>query len=111
MSLKVIDALVASGEAGEIRLFDPVVEKGELEKLPYQTKVHDDFNSALSGAHLVVICNNHKFFSTIPISQYLQDLDKQGVIYDYWNNLEHEAPEDLRGRYFTVGNASRKTAS
>jgi UDP-N-acetyl-D-mannosaminuronic acid dehydrogenase len=111
MSLKVLDALVASGKAGEIRLFDPVAEKSELEKLPYQTTVFEDFIAALPGAHLVVICNNHKFFSKIPISQYLQDLDKAGIVYDYWNNLGHESPEDLRGRYFTVGNASRKKAS
>jgi UDP-N-acetyl-D-mannosaminuronic acid dehydrogenase len=110
MSLKVIEQLQATGKVKEIRAYDKVASRAELEKLPYGLKVYDDLGQSLEGADLVVIGNNHPVFSKISIDTYRSYLPPHGIIYDYWNNLEHEPAEKLRGRYFTVGNAKNRAA-
>jgi len=110
MALKVLEALAATGKMEEIRIFDPVISVDELKKLPQKARAFAAFSDALQGAHLTIICNNHKFFAKVRADEYFAKLDPNGIVYDYWNNLEHESPENLQGRYFTVGNASLKRA-
>ncbi|MFM8542492.1 MAG: UDP-glucose/GDP-mannose dehydrogenase family protein, partial [Chakrabartia sp.] len=110
MALKVLEALAATGKMEEIRIFDPVISVDELKKLPQKARAFAAFSDALQGAHLTIICNNHKFFAKVRADEYFARLDPNGIVYDYWNNLEHESPENLQGRYFTVGNASLKRA-
>jgi UDP-N-acetyl-D-mannosaminuronic acid dehydrogenase len=108
MSLSVIEALRSTGRVKSIRVYDPVVPVVELEKLPYDVSTFDSFAEFLSGTDLLVIGNNHPAFSKVSIDKYLQSLASHGIIYDYWNNLEHEPSEKREGRYFTVGNAGGK---
>lgn len=104
MSLDVIDELEKLGAFDEIRVFDPVVRRKELESLPQRLVVHDDFVEACQGADLVIIANNHPYFSTIDAEQIFSSLASEGFVYDYWNNLSQHPAEMLNGRYFTVGN-------
>lgn len=104
MSLAVVEQLAAQDAVAEIHVFDPVVTRADLEALPYDLVVHDDFAKACTGADLVIIANNHPFFAKIDVEQISASLTDGGFIYDYWSNLEQQPVEVLRGRYFTVGN-------
>ncbi|RIA35360.1 UDP-N-acetyl-D-mannosaminuronic acid dehydrogenase [Hephaestia caeni] len=104
MSLHVVERLYASNDCAEIRAYDSVVSRDQLEALPYGLKVHGDFYEACDGADLVIIANNHPVFATIEIDRIAARLAEGGFIYDYWNNLAQHPAEILDGRYFTVGN-------
>jgi UDP-N-acetyl-D-mannosaminuronic acid dehydrogenase len=107
MALKVLDALKATGEAREIMVYDRVVPRAELEKISGVTEVCDAFPECLKGADLLVIANNHPSFAKLALDVYLENMGGDGIIYDYWNNFEQESADNFRGRYFTLGNASR----
>ncbi len=104
MSLHVIDHLKASGACSEIRAYDSVVSREQMEALPYGPTVYDDFYEACGGADLVIIANNHPVFATIEVDRVMGVLAEGGFIYDYWNNLNQHPAEILDGGYFTVGN-------
>ena len=104
MSLHVIDELAARDDVDEIRVFDPVVARADLEALPQDVTVYGDFSEACEGADLVIIANNHPAFAKIDVEQIASSLAEGGFIYDYWSNLEQQPAEVLSGRYFTVGN-------
>lgn len=104
MSLHVIDQLAMHELVREIRVFDPVVARADLESLAQEVAVFDDFPTACRDADLVIIANNHPAFAKIDVEQIGASLADGGFIYDYWSNLEQQPAEVLSGRYFTVGN-------
>ncbi len=104
MSLDVIDELEASQDIQEIRVFDPVVSRQNLDALPNDLRVYEDFEEACTGADIILIANNHSYFTTIDVEKIFVSLADDGFVYDYWNNLSEQPAEVLRDRYFTVGN-------
>jgi len=104
MALHVLEELAARPEVGAIRIFDSVVGRAELEALPGDYEVFDDFDAACEGAHAVIIANNHPFYSSIDLEACARRLRPTGFVYDYWNNLSELPPEILADRYFVVGN-------
>jgi UDP-N-acetyl-D-mannosaminuronic acid dehydrogenase len=104
MAYRVIDALHASSRVGEIRLFDPVVDRETLDKSFPGTTAFASLQDAARDAHVVIITNNHPFFGRISIDEYASALAEGGFIYDYWNSLEGEPREKKQGLYFSVAN-------
>lgn len=103
MSLHVIDRLQASGQISEVRAYDKVVKREQMEALPQGLVVYDDFYEACSGVDLAIIANNHPVFGSLDVERAVKSMSDGGFIYDYWNNLA-QPPEGLSDRYFTVGN-------
>ncbi|WP_188053193.1 nucleotide sugar dehydrogenase [Sphingosinithalassobacter sp. CS137] len=104
MSLHVIDQLQASGDCSQLRVFDPMVRRTDLEAVRKELIVCDDFIEACRGADLVIIANNHPIFSSISVDELFSVMKQGAIIYDYWNNFSQQPPEILRNRYFTIGN-------
>ena len=51
---------------------------------------------AVEGANLAVILNNHPVFTSMPLPDLANRMDRPGVIYDFWNNFnsrEVDLPE------------------
>jgi nucleotide sugar dehydrogenase len=70
--------------------YDPVVPNDEIEKLGViTTSVEKGFEKA----DCVVIMNNHKSYSSIPISQLLKKTSKPCVFVDCWSMFENIAAE------------------
>ena len=109
MSIHVIKALLDSGAIDELTVFDPVVAASTLRELPFPLTIKETASAALEGMDLVVIANNHPSFQALTLDAVFALLPSNGIVYDYWNNLGHESPAKRRGRYFTVGNGTRKT--
>jgi hypothetical protein len=61
-------------------------------------------DSAIAGANLVVIANNHPCFQDILLDEMGEMLGRPAVVYDFWN---HFAARDLRlpegVRYLALG--------
>jgi UDP-N-acetyl-D-mannosaminuronic acid dehydrogenase len=108
MALKVIDALKATGDCAELRLFDPVIDPSTLEATVSGSQAFATAAEAAKGADIVVITNNHPSFGVISIDQYSDLLTQSGFVYDYWNNNDHEPYRKKENFYFTVGNLFRR---
>ncbi|HEV7344493.1 MAG TPA: nucleotide sugar dehydrogenase [Devosia sp.] len=104
MSLKVLDAMKASGKFATLRAFDKVVSRDQMEALPYDLQVHDTLEAAVSGSDVLIIANNHPVFGTISIDMVDEIMSKGAIVFDFWNNLVTEAPAKLKNRYFSTGN-------
>lgn len=104
MSLQVIDHLAASGKVGEIRVFDHVVDKAELENLEQSVRPCGSLEDACQGADALIVANNHPAFETMDLERLLASMTEGAFVYDYWNNLGQLPTEILSGCYFTVGN-------
>src|SRR3546814_5543174 len=78
MSLHVIERLRESGKCAEIRLYDSVVARRELEELADDLTVYDDFYEGCSNADLVIIANNHPVFSKIEFNKVVNKMNDGG---------------------------------
>ena len=103
MSVKIVEALLATGKIKEMRVFDPIVAHEVLESLPYDLKVFSSLEDSVRGADLLVIGNNHPFFSRVPADRYFEWLPAHGIIYDYWNNPRSFQPRRQLGPLFHGG--------
>ena len=104
MALHVAEKLRQSGKCVQIRAYDKVTPRKELEALPHGLAVYDDLYEACEGAHALLVTNNHPVFSEIDLEKCVEVMADGALVYDYWNNLSQQPPEVLAGRYFTVGN-------
>ena len=104
MSLRVIEELLALDEVETVTVYDSVVRRGDLEALPHDVAVADDFYEACEGANAVIIANNHPSLSAIDLDACIARMKPGGFVYDYWNSLGDRPREVLAGNYFVVGN-------
>ncbi|WBY07951.1 nucleotide sugar dehydrogenase [Sphingomonas sp. 7/4-4] len=104
MTLDILDQLVASGKCGELRAFDRVVSRQQVEVLPHSITYYEDIYAACEGADLLLIANNHPYFADLDISAIYERMHTGGIVYDYWNSLGQQPPEVLSDRYFAIGN-------
>jgi UDP-N-acetyl-D-mannosaminuronic acid dehydrogenase len=104
MTLDVIKQILSTGACAELRVFDKVVSKEQVDSLPYDAVYYDDVYEACSHADLLIIANNHPMFADLDIGRIYQLMAPRGIVYDYWNMWGQQLPEILDGRYFTVGN-------
>lgn len=86
-----------------IRAYDPVVCKDKSASLGLSLVQVDTLEQAFSGAHVVIIQNNHAQFQKMPIRELALSMSQPAFIYDYWN-LFAERKEITRGlKYFGLG--------
>lgn len=104
MSLHVIRELRESGLCAEIRAYDKVVSKDQLDAEALGLVLYDDLYEACRGADLVIVANNHPIFADMALERVLEEMNGGGFVFDYWNNLGDQPREVLDGRYLTVGN-------
>jgi UDP-N-acetyl-D-mannosaminuronic acid dehydrogenase len=104
MSLKVIDALLARPEVGDVVLYDGVVSNADLEALELDVRIADDIVGACDGANALVIGNNHPEYGGLDLDGCVSAMAEGGFVYDYWAHLVERPPAQLEGRYYVVGN-------
>lgn len=102
MARPILDALRYEFPAAEFRGFDAVVSAPEIQELGLEPA--SDIESAMKGANLVVIANNHPVFAAMPIETLSESMARPGLIYDYWNGFnarELKLPEGCS--YIAIG--------
>ncbi|EID17705.1 hypothetical protein MPHL43072_09935 [Mycolicibacterium phlei DSM 43072] len=105
MSIKVLDRLKKAHPEAEVGVYDPVTPAETLAaEFPDET-VYTRFGDAVSGAHVVVIGNNHPSLGQISPRTISEFIRPNGFIFDYWNHFSHLPASERGDSYFAVGNA------
>lgn len=107
MSIKVLDALKKSHPNADIGVYDPVTPPEVLAAEFPDEKVFNRFGDAVSGASVVVICNNHPSLGTISPRTINEFISPEGFVFDYWNHFSHLPASELGDSYFAVGKSGR----
>ncbi|HKP41662.1 nucleotide sugar dehydrogenase [Mycobacterium sp.] len=103
MSIKVLDALKKAHPNAEIGVFDPVTSPEVLASEFPDEQVFNRFGDAVSGAHVVVIANNHPSLGQISPRTISEFISPDGFVFDYWNHFSHLPASELGDSYFAVG--------
>lgn len=104
MSIKVLNALMASPLAYDIHLYDPVISARELAAQFPMTTTCATLEAAVKGADIVVIANNHPELAQRLPADLAEMMSPNGFIYDYWNHFSSLSKIERGSVYFAVGN-------
>ncbi len=99
----IFDALKEEFPHAEYWGYDPVVQPEAIKALGLQPK--NDLETAIKGANLVLILNNHPQFSTLPIETLALEMARPALIYDFWSHYhlkKLKLPEGVQ--YIALGN-------
>lgn len=77
------------------RGFDPIVSPQDVKELGFDPAA--TIEDAFSGAHLVLILNNHPFFGSMLVSELAEKMERPSLVYDFWNHFTTANPLMPRG--------------
>ncbi|MBI3453587.1 MAG: nucleotide sugar dehydrogenase [Rhodospirillales bacterium] len=86
MALPILAELRKRYPMATFRGWDAVVAADDIARLEIEPM--EDLASAMAGANLVVIANNHPAFAEMPVESLADSLARPALIYDFWNNFE-----------------------
>ncbi|UOD51167.1 nucleotide sugar dehydrogenase [Orrella daihaiensis] len=110
MSIKVLDELAQAQPGMDIHAFDPVIDADTLSQQVCGITACQDLQTAVRGASVVIIANNHPALGEHPPATLLAMMQPGGFIYDYWNHFSDLSAGGWIKDYFAVGNVSRRTS-
>lgn len=89
--------------------FDPVVPQFKIKNMGLSPV--DNFKHGISDTSLVVIANNHPFFTTLSLNEIAKQMRPNGLIIDLWSTYNENDFLSLENvRYLSLGN-SKTTSS
>ena len=87
----------------EINIFDPIVKVKDLKK--FSANSFNNFKKSIEDSNVIIICNNHEFFSSIDLQSLLIEHTNIKMIYDFWNHFDYlDVSQKKELRYVTYGN-------
>ena len=104
MSIKILQSLRKKMKHAKFCLYDPVISQTILKENFPDDIIATNLTDAVSNAMVVVIANNHSEFASRSVFEILNSMDREGFIYDYWNNFSSPSIETGSKRYFALGN-------
>ena len=105
MSLKIIDNILnRCNQNCKLRIYDPVIESQTLRGQFPNATVFDSLKQVISGAHVVIITNNHKIFGSLYPKTMINLMEKDGFVYDYWNHFSNINDDRGSDSYYALGN-------
>lgn len=110
MAKPALDALKQRFPKGRFKGYDPVVGAEEIREFGLEPVASMD--AAFSGAHVVVILNNHTAFGDMNIAALAGVMARPAIIYDFWNlftGLDLRLPAQTT--YFALGSQQLPTRS
>lgn len=103
MAKPLVDSLRIAFPDSQLRAWDAMVAP-QIVGQEFGTLAPSDMLTAITGANLVVIANNHPCFQEVQIDEWVKLLGPSAVIFDFWN---HFSVRDLRlpdsVRYIALG--------
>ncbi len=97
MSIEVLRAFEELSPSIKIKIFDPIVKKEDL--MQYSNHCFNKFSDSIADSHIIVICNNHEFFSNCDLRAILEKNKSIGMVYDFWDHfhyLDSDIKKDLK---------------
>ena len=102
MSIEVLKAFKKLLPTIKLKIFDPIVNKEDL--MEYSDHCFNNFSNSIAGSHVIVICNNHEFFSSCDLRSLLEENKQIGLIYDFWDHFHYIDTHSKRElKYVTFG--------
>ncbi len=98
----IFDALKNAFPQADFYGFDPVVSSEAIREFGLKPKT--DAREAVLNSHVVLILNNHSYFSDLPLEKWAAEMIRPGIIYDFWNNFSRNnlcLPPDVK--YIALG--------
>jgi nucleotide sugar dehydrogenase len=89
MARPILAALREAFPGASFRGWDAVVPAPEIAAFGLDPR--PSLESAIDGANLVVIANNHPVFAAMPLATLAETLARPGLFYDFWNNFDARA--------------------
>ena len=89
MAKPIIKELETNFPSSNIRIYDPIVTKKEINSV-FSKEICRNLKQSFVDTSLYLIVNNHKIFSKLPISNYSNLMKKPGIIFDFWNNFSSQ---------------------
>jgi len=99
-ALKVLEELRKNFPGVEVVGWDPLIS---ADVLPKQLKAPNSIESALNDSDLVLILNNHRYFSEFGLRKIALSSSSDCVIYDFWDRFSEGEISDLKSDYFAWG--------
>ena len=82
--------------------YDPVVKPDVIRQFGLLPK--DTIKEAVNRSSLVLILNNHPLFANLSLEELAVDMEKPGIIYDFWNNYRRDVLASIDGvQYLALG--------
>lgn len=103
MAALVHQAVLAEVPDAQVSIYDPATLRDEVEAMFSNAVFTDNITDALADVDLLLITNNNPAFAKLRIEELLGYMNKDSLIYDYWNHFARIRPEDRGDRYFSVG--------
>lgn len=108
MALKVLAALRDQIPNAQIRVFDPVCTQDHMKTNGVVADSYCEIlEDAMSGAHCMIIANNHPALGATPPVTLSSHLAEGGFIYDYWNHFSDHREHEIGDSYYAVGNTRK----
>lgn len=104
MSLRIVKILHKLFSQANFELFDPVVSTAELLASLPMCKVNKNIWGAVKNAHIIIIANNHSFFSKLNMHKLKEHAFLDAFVYDYWNHFTQYPNIKEDQFYFALGN-------
>ena len=97
-----IDFIVKQPPCSE-KIFLTIVKVKDLKK--FSANSFNNFKKSIEDSNVIIICNNHEFFSSIDLQSLLIEHTKIQMIYDFWNHFDYlDVSQKKELRYVTYGN-------
>ena len=86
----------------KINIYDPIVKIKDLQKI--SEHCFTNFYDSILDSDVIVICNNHEFFSSNDLRAMLAKNQKIKLVYDFWNHFDHlDTSQKKELNYVTYG--------
>lgn len=98
MAMHILEAARSRWPRALYAAFDPIVPHAEFAQ--FGVDVATTLEEAFESATLILIQNNHRTFSEMPIERLAARMTIPGLIYDYWNLFDSASVSLPLGRYY-----------
>lgn len=87
ISIKILNAFKTKLPDCKLKIFDPVVDVKVMKQ--YCMDCYSNFDKSIKKTDVLIICNNHEFFSSNNLQSMLKDNNRIKMVYDFWSNFDH----------------------
>ena len=87
ISIEILNAFKTKLPDSKLKIFDPIVDIKVMKE--YCINCYSDFDKSIKKTDVLIICNNHEFFSSNNLQSMLKDNNKIKMVYDFWSNFDH----------------------
>jgi UDP-N-acetyl-D-mannosaminuronic acid dehydrogenase len=98
-SIELIKQLQKKSVSMSIRIWDPLIEEFNANGVTQ----YKNIEVALTGSDAVILMNNHKALNALDLYDVSKKLNKNALIYDFWDRYNPLQSLDNSVRYFAWG--------